>query len=111
MVPPHEKAPRCSQLASAAREIKAAFANFLKGDLAGRPGISGSVRLSNFTGSCADRVLDIHLGTDLDDPIGRYLEVVGRVVGRAGKRNEHAVLPARHSRTRRPPQRSAREEK
>src|SRR5580658_9514127 len=42
--------------------------------------------------------LDGHLGADLDHPIGRNLEIIGGIVGRAGERDEEPVLPAWHAR-------------
>ena len=47
----------------------------------------------------------------LDDSVGRNLEIIGCIVGRTGERDEQPVLPARHARTWRRPQREAREKK
>src|SRR5262249_12670231 len=51
-----------------------------------------------------------HLRADLDHPAGRNLEIVGRVVGGAGERDEQTVLPGRHARARRRLARPARQE-
>src|SRR5215471_13685585 len=51
-----------------------------------------------------------HLRADLDHPAGRNLEIVGRVVGGAGERDEQTILPGRHARARRRLERPARQE-
>src|SRR4029079_11147086 len=43
--------------------------------------------------------LNIHLSTDLDNPVSGQLEIAARIVGILRQQNEQPVLPQRHSRS------------
>src|SRR5262245_8060806 len=55
--------------------------------------------------------LNCDLSSHLDDTPGRNLEIVGRIIGRAGKTDKQAILPPRHSGSSRGFQRAPRQEK